>query len=77
MFSLNIDENNNVKLNNIINSNNNADYKKSFSAFKENKSYSNTIASDNEDNLRKNNKKFTENLVAENKKLNEKVFSLT
>jgi len=77
MFSLNIDENNNVRLNNIINCNNNADYKKSFSAFKENKSYSNTIASDNEDNLRKNNKKFTENLIAENKNLNEKVFSLT
>lgn len=76
MISLNIDENNNkdIKLSNIINSNINPEYKKSFSAFKENKSYSHTIASDNEGNLRKNNKKFIENLITENKKLNEKVF---
>ena len=78
IMSLNIDENNNnnIKLNNIINSNNNMEYKKSFSAFKENKSYSNTIASDNEDILRKNNKRLTDNLIAENKKLIEKVIFL-
>lgn len=73
MISLNVDENNNIKLNNIINNNMNVDYKKSFSDFKEKKNYSNTITSDNEDNWKKNNKKLTENLIAENKKLNEKV----
>jgi len=75
LMSINVDENNNVRLNNIINNPKSFNYenKKTFSAFKDNKSYNNTIASDNEENLRKNNKKFTENLIAENKKLNEKV----
>jgi len=72
-LSLKIDDNNTIKINNIMNNNNQVEYKKSFSALKENKSYSNTIASDNEDNLKKNNKKVTENLVLENKKLTEKV----
>ena len=73
MMSLNIDETNNFKIKNNMISSNNMEYKKSFSAFKENKNYSNTIGSDNEDNLRKSNKKLTENLISENKKLNEKV----
>ncbi len=73
MVSLKIDENNNLNINNIMNSNSNAEFKKSFSAFKENKSYSNTIASDNEENFKKNSKKLTENLILENKKLTEKV----
>jgi len=77
MMSINVDDNNNIKLNSILNNPNtiNIEQKKSFSAFKENKSYNNTVTSDNEGSLRKNDKKITDNLIAENKKLNEKVYN--
>ncbi len=75
MMSINIDDNNNNhKLNSLINNPTKitVDHKKSFSAYKENKTYNNTITTDNEGG-RKNDKKLTENLITENKKLNEKV----